>query len=42
MQIINLDIIKHPLNWLIILMMLVIVAIAGHLALTKLGIEPAS
>lgn len=42
MQIINLDIIKHPLNWVIILLMLVILGIAGHVLLSKVGIEPAS
>jgi hypothetical protein len=40
-MIINLNLIKHPLNWLIILMMLVIAAIAGHSVLSYAGIEPA-
>lgn len=41
MQIINLNLIKHPVNWLIILMMLVIAAIAGHLGLSLVKVEPA-
>jgi hypothetical protein len=39
---INLPLIKHPLNWAIIFLMLVIAAIAGHELLSLAGIEPAS
>jgi hypothetical protein len=42
MQIINVDLIKHPMNWLIIFFMLVIAAIAGHEVLSLAKIEPAS
>lgn len=38
---INLDLLSHPLNWFIILLMLSIAAIAGHLLLSYLGTEPA-
>ena len=39
---INVNLITHPLNWLIIFLMLVIAAIAGHELLTFFGTEPAS
>jgi hypothetical protein len=39
---INLELLKHPLNWLIIFMMLVIAAIAGHELMSFFGTEPAS
>jgi hypothetical protein len=42
MQILNLDLIKNPLNWLIIFMMLVIAAIAGHQLLSLAKVEPAA
>lgn len=37
---INFALIKQPMNWIVILLMLVIAAAAGHLALTYFGIEP--
>lgn len=37
----NYEILKHPLNWLIVLLMLTIAAIGGHLLLTHFGAEPA-
>jgi hypothetical protein len=40
MTLINTRIISHPLNWLIILLMLVIAGIFGHLLLTVLDQEP--
>jgi hypothetical protein len=40
MAIINLKLAKHPLNWLTIILMLLIAAVAGHLTLSYLGIEP--
>lgn len=39
-QVLNFDLLKHPLNWLIIFMMLVIAAIAGHQLLSLVGAEP--
>ena len=42
MQIINRDLIMHPMNWLVIFFMLVIAAIGGHELLSWLGVEPAS
>jgi hypothetical protein len=42
MQLLNIPLIKNPLNWAIIFMMLLIAAIAGHLLLTLSGNEPAS
>lgn len=40
MAILNWKLISHPLNWLIILLMLVIAGIFGHLLLTVLDQEP--
>ena len=40
--IINMKLLSHPLNWLIIFLMLVIAAIAGHELLSLFGTEPAS
>ena len=37
----NWSLMKHPLNWLVILLMLVLAGIAGHLLLSYAGIEPA-
>lgn len=42
MEIVNLSLAKHPLNWVTIFLMLVIAAIAGHLALSYAGHEPTS
>lgn len=41
MQVLNLELVSHPLNWFTILLMLVIAAIAGHELLSLAGIEPA-
>jgi hypothetical protein len=38
--ILNFDLLKNPLNWAIILLMLIIAGMAGHLALSWAGIEP--
>lgn len=40
MQVVNTGLLKHPLNWLIVTMMLVIAAIGGHEILTLAHIEP--
>lgn len=37
----NWEMLKNPLNWLIILFMLVIAGTAGHLLLSLAGFEPA-
>jgi hypothetical protein len=42
MQIINVELIKQPLNWAIIFLMVVIASIAGHQLLTLAGMEPAT
>jgi hypothetical protein len=42
MQVLNWSLIKHPLNWLIILMMLFFAGIAGTLFLELLGLTPAT
>jgi hypothetical protein len=42
MQVVNFSLIKHPLNWAIIFLMLVIAAIAGHELMSLVGQEPAS
>ncbi len=41
MQLLNLDLLKHPMNWLTVLLMLVLAGIGGHLVLTYFGAEPA-
>jgi hypothetical protein len=41
-KVINLPMLLHPLNWLIVFMMLVIAAIAGHELLSLAGVEPVS
>lgn len=38
---INWDLLKHPLNWLIVIFMLVIAGAAGHYALAYFGAEVA-
>jgi hypothetical protein len=40
MQILNTRLLFHPLNWVIILLMLVIAGIFGHLLLSVLDQEP--
>lgn len=37
---VNWELLKHPLNWLIVILMLVIAGSAGHLLLTHIGVEP--
>lgn len=36
----NWNLIKNPLNWAIVLLMLLLATVAGHLLLTYFGIEP--
>lgn len=36
----NWALLKHPLNWVIVVLMLTIVGIAGHIVLTHFGAEP--
>ena len=38
---INWNLVQHPLNWVVILLMLVIAGAIGHYALSLAGIEPA-
>lgn len=40
MEIINVKLISHPLNWIIVFLMLVIAAIAGHEFLSLVKVEP--
>lgn len=40
-MIINWNLIKHPINWIIILLMLLIAAYGGHLLLKYFGASPA-
>lgn len=42
MQLVNTALIKQPLNWLVVLLMLVFAGIAGHLLLNLAGFQPAS
>lgn len=37
----NWELLKHPLNWVIVLLMLVIAGTAGHFALTYFGAQSA-
>lgn len=37
----NFDLLKNPLNWLTVILMLVLAAMFGHLVLSYAGIEPA-
>lgn len=39
-MIVNTGILKNPLNWIIVLVMLVLAGAAGHFALTWLGVSP--
>lgn len=41
-MIINWQIAKHPMNYVVVTLMLVLVGIAGHLVLTLLGASPSS
>ena len=41
-RVINLRLLINPINWLVVLMFLTIAGIAGHLALTLVGQEPAT
>lgn len=40
MQILNMTLVKHPMNWLTIIFMLFVAAVAGTLILEALGIRP--
>lgn len=42
MDIVNWNLLKHPVNWFTIVLMVLLAAIAGHLTLSYLGIEPAT
>jgi len=42
MEIVNWGLLKHPLNWLTVVLMLIIAAMAGSLVLQGFGIEPAT
>ncbi len=39
---INWALLKNPMNWVIVILMLVIAAMFGHLALSYFGVEPAT
>lgn len=39
---INWKMIGHPMNWIVVLLMLILAGTAGHLLLSLLGHEPAS
>jgi hypothetical protein len=41
-MIVNFGLLKHPLNWAIVLMMLLIAAYGGHLLLKYFGASPAA
>lgn len=37
----NWGLLKNPLNWVVVILMLVIAGMAGHLILSYFGVEPA-
>lgn len=37
---VNWRLISHPINWIVVLVMLVIAGTAGHMLLSLLGFEP--
>ncbi len=39
---INWQLLKNPLNWLTVILMLVLAGIGGHLLLSWVGIEPST
>lgn len=39
-MIVNTQLLKHPANWVIVTLMLVIAGIAGHLVLSWIGVSP--
>lgn len=39
-MIVNWQLMRHPLNWIIVLLMLTIAGMAGHILLTHFGAEP--
>lgn len=41
-KIVNVGLLKNPLNWLTVVLMLVLAGIAGHLLLSAAGIEPST
>jgi hypothetical protein len=41
MQIINWEIAKHPMNWVIVFLMVLIAGLFVHLVLRLYGVEPA-
>lgn len=36
----NWGLLKHPLNWFVVLLMLIIAAMGGHLVLSYFGVTP--
>lgn len=40
MKIVNTSLLKQPLNWAIIPLMLLLAAVGGHLVLSYFGVEP--
>lgn len=42
MTLINTSILKHPMNWVVVTLMLVLAGIGGHLVLSHFGMAPAS
>lgn len=42
MQLVNWGLVKHPLNWFTIVVMLVLAAMAGTLVLNGLGLAPST
>lgn len=39
---INWSIIKNPLNWAIVVLMLMLAAVGGHILLSYFGVEPST
>lgn len=41
-KLVNTALLRNPMNWLVVLLMLVLAGIAGHLALSLAGVQPAN
>jgi hypothetical protein len=41
-ELVNIKLLSHPMNWLTVLLMLVIAGIAGHEILSLVNVEPAT
>ena len=40
MELLNFNLLKNPVNWIVIILMLIIAGMGGHLLLSYFGVEP--